>query len=81
MLHMVKPAEDFEDERFNFKNITLIIEKLSKKNFNDYVYEIIFKPLKMKNTSFILNDKNKKHIALQYLYDGNKNLLYPPTKI
>ena len=65
-------TEDFEDERFNFKNITLIIEKLSKKNFNDYVYEIIFKPLKMKNTSFILNDKNKKHIALQYLYDGNK---------
>lgn len=31
----VKDYIDFEDERFNFKNITLIIEKLSKKNFND----------------------------------------------
>lgn len=60
---------DYEDKRFNFTNMSALIEKLSGVPFEDYVNSHIIKPLKMKSTSFSLNEKNKKHIALQYMFD------------
>lgn len=60
---------DYEDKRFNFTNMSALIEKLSGVPFEDYLNSYIIKPLKMKSTSFSLNEKNKRHIALQYMFD------------
>lgn len=69
MMHNFSRTYDYEDKRFNFVNMSALIEKLSGMPFEEYVNSEIIKPLKMKSTSFSLNEKNKKHIAQQYDFD------------
>lgn len=69
MMHEFSRTYDYEDKKYNFVNMSALIEKLSGMPFEDYVTETIIKPLRLKSTSFSLNSKNKKHIALQYAFD------------
>ncbi len=61
---------DFEREDYGFENVSIIIEKVSGISFNEYMEKYILKPLKMKSTSFILSEKNKKKIAVQYVFNS-----------
>lgn len=69
MMREFSRTYDYEDKRFNFVNMSALIEKVSGMSFEEYVNAEIIKPLRMKSTSFSLNEKNKKHIALQYDFD------------
>lgn len=69
MIYEFSRTYDYEREQFNFVNMSLLIEKISGTPFEEYVNAEIIKPLKMKSTSFSLNDKNKKYIASQYDFD------------
>lgn len=70
MMHEFSRTFDYEVKDFNFTNMTKLIEKISGQPFYEYISSEILKPLKMKSTSFELNDKNKKHIALQYNFNS-----------
>ena len=72
-IHEFSRTYDYEDKRFNFVNMSSLIEQLSCMPFEEYVNAHIIKPLKMKSTTFSFNDKNKKHIALQYDYDRSSD--------
>jgi len=74
-----KNFTDFQPgERYKYSNITysvlgFIVEKISGDNFNKYCKENIFKPLKMKESTFLLKDVNLNNFAFQYRYDLSKN--------
>lgn len=66
MLKKYSQTIDFEEHKFNHKNISALVEKLTGQSFDEYMSESIFKPLHMKNSSFSLNSENKKRIGAQY---------------
>lgn len=59
-----------EDTVYGFNSVKRIISKASGIPFDDFIYQNVTKPLKMKSTVFNLNDANKKLIAKQYNYGG-----------
>ena len=61
-----------EDDCFNHENVKKLIESASGADFNDFIREHITAPLKMKSTTFELNDENSGRIAMQYVYDKSK---------
>ena len=61
------------DTDFSFENMKKIVEVVSGTDFDSYIYENITKPLKMKSTTFTLNDKNRKRINQQYDFDTQSN--------
>ena len=69
MIHEFSKTYDYEEKDFNFSNMSEIIEAVSGQSFNEYINTSIINPLKMKSTSYELNEKNKKHIALQSSFD------------
>lgn len=69
-LHRYSSLNRVEDEIYNFDNVKRIINMASGMTFDDYISEMITKPLKMKSTTFNLNDKNRKLIAKQYNFAG-----------
>jgi len=50
----------------NYAMLALIIEKVTKKSFREAMYQIIFKPLDMKNTFVLDFEKDKKNVAPSY---------------
>uniref|UniRef100_UPI0040492B4D serine hydrolase domain-containing protein n=2 Tax=Flavobacterium sp. TaxID=239 RepID=UPI0040492B4D len=70
------PNEKFEYSNTGYALLGLIIEKVSKKSFGDYLNEAIFKPLKMKNT-FVYRSRfapqKIENYALGYVDDGMGN--------
>lgn len=69
MLKIYSQTYHYEMEIFNHKNMSRIIEAASSMRLNDYVMKNIFAPLKMKNSSFEINAKNRQHIVKQYKFD------------
>ena len=69
MIYEYSKRYDYNEKAFNFYNMSKLIEEVSGQAFYEYMNDLIIKPLKMKSTSFTLNDKNKKHISLQYNFD------------
>lgn len=59
-----------EDDIYSFDTVKRLIEAVSGMSFDDFIYENITKPLKMKSTTFSLNDKNRSLIAKQYNFVG-----------
>jgi len=70
MIYEYSKTLDFERKDFGFDNISKIIEKTSGISFNEYIQNKITKPLKMKSTSFVLSEKNKKKIAVQHVFNS-----------
>jgi len=54
--------------------LQLLIEEVTGKSFEIYMQKEVFKPLKMKNTSFIIDKKILKHSATPY--DENGEAVY-----
>ena len=70
------PNENFEYSNTGYALLGLIIEKVSKKSFGDFLDESIFKPLKMKKT-FVYRSRfaprKVENYALGYVHDGMLN--------
>lgn len=75
MLRIYSETLDFEQHKFNHKNLSKIVETLTGLSLDEYLRRYIFEPLHMKNTSFSINDSNRKRISTQYfLTDGGERL-------
>ena len=70
------PNEKFEYSNTGYALLGLIIEKVSKKSFGEFLEESIFKPLKMKKT-FVYRSRfapqKIENYALGYVSDGSGN--------
>lgn len=62
-----KPNEKFEYSNTGYALLAIIIERLSKKSFDDFLKNSIFKPLKMKNT-FVYRSRFKPQKVENYAY-------------
>ncbi len=67
MLRQYSKTINVEQHKFNYRNIKRLVEKLTSVTFDEYLEEFVFKPLHMKNSSFSLNEANKKRISTQYI--------------
>lgn len=68
-------------ERFSYNDsgfvlLGIIIEEVTKKPFDQYLDEIIFKPLKMNNTGYYELDRLPKNCANAYIFDKNQSVYY-----
>jgi CubicO group peptidase (beta-lactamase class C family) len=80
-----QPGEDFKYCNTNYSLLAMIVEKVSKQKFQDFVTKNIFEPLEMKQTRFLNPaDGNYKTIPNQtenYIFDAEKNRFLPPQEI
>lgn len=69
-----KTGTGFEYSNSNYILLGNIIEKVSKKNYKDYIKENILKPLNLSKTGFLSNKATIKGKAIGYdTIDNNKN--------
>ncbi|MBR2567075.1 MAG: serine hydrolase [Paenibacillus sp.] len=61
-----KPGSAYMYDNFSFLLLGMIVENVSGEPFESYMQEHIFKPLGMKHSSFMLNEKFKKQLATGY---------------
>ncbi len=71
MLGEYSKAQDKERHTFNHNNLSKLCRAVTGETLDEFVYENIFKPLKMKNSYFKLNEENKKRISAQYRIRSN----------
>jgi len=65
---------EFEYSNSNYILLGYIIEKVSKKNYKDYIEENILKPLNLSNTGFLSNKDTVKDKAIGYdTIDNSEN--------
>ncbi len=69
MLGEYSRTQDKERHTFNHGNLSKLAESVSGMHLDEYVKENIFKPLKMRNSYFDINESNKKRISTQYIID------------
>ncbi len=62
-----------ENDICNHMNMVRLIENSSGVSFGEFIRDNITEPLKMKSTTFELNEKNMSKIASQYFYDKSKS--------
>jgi len=78
--------EDHFESKQNYKSfaysntgvalLALIVENVSKSNFEDFCQNNIFKLLKMKNTSWFLKNLNEEQVAKTYTYNDTIGLKF-----
>ena len=76
-----KPMQFPRGERFAYNDsgfviLGMIIEELTKKPFDQYLDEVLFKPLNMINTGYYELDRLPKNCANAYIYDHESNSYY-----
>ncbi len=71
---IVEPQTKFQYSGGGYTVLQLLIEEITGKSFEVYMQKEIFKPLKMKNTSFTIDKKILKHSATPY--DENGEAVY-----
>jgi CubicO group peptidase (beta-lactamase class C family) len=75
-----KPNEKFQYSNTGYALLGLIIERVSKMKYEDFLKENIFKPLKMKNTLVYrsrFDPKRIKNYALGFVLDSIDNIVLP----
>ena len=66
-----KPGERWEYSNTGYILLGMIIESVAKKSYGEFLNERIFKPLGMKNTSYLEPPGNSKNRAVGYDWVGN----------
>ena len=69
---VMEPESKWKYSGGGYSILQLVIEDVSGKSFADYMKEHIFKPLKMKQTSFNISKKVLKNSAKAYDEEGNE---------
>ncbi len=67
MLGEYSRTQNRERHTFNHNNLDKLAKKVTGMSIDGYVMENIFKPLKMRNSYFSINDVNRKRISTQYI--------------
>jgi len=62
-------ANNEENTLYSFSNMKCLVEAVAQCPFEEFIRENIFKPLKMKETSFDLTGKSRRRLAKQYRFD------------
>ena len=62
------PGAEANYSNFAFILLGYLIERISGQTYEDYCQEHIFKPLQMKDTSFVINNINRFNLAVPYVY-------------
>lgn len=75
---LFKPGERFEYSNAGFSLLAVVIEKVSGKGYEEYLYEHLFKPAGMKFTGYRLPQWEKKVVA--HWYVGEKDNGIPLEK-
>ena len=65
-----KPDKGFSYCNTNYALLALLIEKVSGKNYSDYLQETFFTPLQMKHTFVYNNNRDSDKVTLSYDYRG-----------
>lgn len=63
---IMEPESKWQYSGGGYSILQLVIEEVTGKSFADYMHKNIFKPLKMKHTSFDINKKTLKNSAKAY---------------
>jgi CubicO group peptidase (beta-lactamase class C family) len=66
----------FEYSDSGFVMLSIVIEELTKSSFDNYLEEIIFKPLSMNCTGYYELDRLPNNCATNYIFDKIKNQFY-----
>lgn len=69
---VIEPQTKFEYSGGGYTLLQLLIEEVTGKSFATYIEQNIFKPLKMKHTSFVIDKKILKTSATPYDQDGRE---------
>ncbi len=80
-LFVDKPMAYPKGERFAYNDsgfvmLGLIIEAVTEKPFDEYLSEVLFKPLDMSNTGYYELDRLPSNCANAYIYDEKKETYY-----
>jgi len=70
---LFNPGEKFSYSGEGFVYLSKVIEKITAINFDDYVKQEVFDPLKMNNSSLIWLDSYKQRLAWRHDWLGNKS--------
>ena len=68
------PSKEFKYSGHGYLYLQRVVEKITEKKLNKLAEEIVFKPLKMKESSFIWQSKYRETISNSYGADGEKNI-------
>lgn len=63
---VIEPQTKFQYSGGGYTLLQLVIEEVTEKSFEDYMKEAIFKPLKMNNTTFVIDKWMLKNSATPY---------------
>ncbi len=70
---MYPRGSKFQYNNSGFVLLALIIEEITKKSFDEYLSETVFKTCKMTSTGYYELDKLPEKCAANYIFDINKN--------
>lgn len=80
-----KPGEEFKYCNTNYSLLALVVEKVSRQKFQDFVAKNIFKPLGMKRTRFLKVEGGTFGVipdqSQDYIFDQERKQLLPPEEI
>lgn len=82
MKYLAKEPLEFEPgTRWNYSLchdvLAALVEVLSGKRFGEYIKEVIFKPLDMKNSTFLLDDSELNTVSQQYRFNTETQTAEP----
>jgi CubicO group peptidase (beta-lactamase class C family) len=67
---LFEPGSDFEYSGHGYLYLQKVIEKISGKQLNELANELVFQPLKMKDSSYIWQDSYREKISSSYADSG-----------
>jgi CubicO group peptidase (beta-lactamase class C family) len=62
------PGKKFSYSNLGYCLVGYLVSRISNQSFHEYCMEHIFKPLNMRNTSFLLSDLNLENVAYNYVW-------------
>ncbi|MCD8923620.1 serine hydrolase domain-containing protein [Staphylococcus epidermidis] len=72
------PGETFEYSNMNYDILGLIIQNVTHQSYTSYIQKHVLAPLKMKHTTFKVNNTKANNEALGYIWEDNENKVAQP---
>lgn len=72
------PGETFEYSNMNYDILGIIIQNVTHQSYTSYIQKHVLAPLKMKHTTFKVNNTKSNNEALGYIWEDNENKVAQP---
>lgn len=72
------PGEIFEYSNMNYDILGLIIQNVTHQSYTSYIQKHVLAPLKMKHTTFKVNNTKANNETLGYIWEDNENKVAQP---